>query len=177
MSIPVYAECYLNAAIAREVGRILAQKRSSLLLAVRHTAKLSRDRIVENMVRGRLEQGTPCTLLVIDYEEGLNRRYLERYVVNKLSDVKVIEESSYRVIVGELTGYLGRYVVVVFDPRPDDILETLLRGCGWRSNRIHDVMKRLKTKEAGGLFGRLYRSCREVRDFIEKVVEALERRI
>ncbi len=109
MNIGILAECYLNECIAREI-----LKRIDIRGKLTHKKYYGRDRVLKEakalIKRGQIDKA----LLVIDYEEGVNRLYLEKTLSSRDS---VYED---KVIVGKDNS--GRIIAVIFDPHPEDVL-------------------------------------------------------
>jgi len=109
MGIGVLAECYLNECIAKEI-----LKRIGIRARPTHKKYYGRDRVLKEakdlIKRGQIDKA----LLLIDYEEGASRYYLERVFSSRNN---VYEE---KVIVGK--DNTGKIIAVIFDPHPENVL-------------------------------------------------------
>lgn len=111
MQVLVMSECYLNKCIAEMFVRDL--KKENINIKIKHDRTQGRDRIlkeVDNWVKKRRIEAEKL-ILIIDYEEGISRRYINAFFGN----LDTLDKNIF-------VGRRGKIIGYVFDPYMEKVL-------------------------------------------------------
>lgn len=131
-ALNLMAECYANESIAKEIKEILNNV-GICVDKIYHSPTFGRDKVIAKAKRISKEKRP--LMIVIDFERGRSRKYIEElFEFEQISD-------------GIIAGFSKRFkiIAVVFDPNVEEafLCKILKEGCD-----RHNILKKLKSKEA-----------------------------
>ncbi|NPB00493.1 MAG: hypothetical protein GXO10_03865 [Crenarchaeota archaeon] len=167
--IVIITECYANAGFADALMIILNREISSHNLSdkihiksIYHTPKQGIDVVLKRSIRALCQH--TCCIVVIDYEQGEMRRYVNKILTRELSKFdNIVVRVSQTFCSSSHTRYL---IGIVFDPRIEEALickissefcKDLKKKRLIKSYRGREVVKNLVSKKCSNLLGKLVR--------------------
>ncbi len=157
-NIQLIPECYANRCIAEKLSEMLA-KHLGYTPRVVHSYKYGRDRIIREIMK-RSQMGQRFIAL-IDYERGVSRVYIDRHFE--------LEEIEANIFIG-VSRRSPDAIAVVFDP---DIESAFLCMVSRELCESPSRLRRVKSRDACGIVGRLLEEYREGVRFMQRLVNGI----
>jgi hypothetical protein len=113
MNLTILAECYANKCIAEMILEIIAGELN--VKRVRHNEKMGRDKVIAKAYRiGRSIGGDELLLIIIDYERGVARRYVD----SNFNIKSTLYEGTVHIAISDKL----KAVAIILDPDVEEFL-------------------------------------------------------